>query len=76
MSCQKLTQKRQVLKHMREHGYITTLIATRRYDCYRLSERIRELERDGYFIHHLPIKVRGKRYMGYSLFEQKRARAA
>ncbi len=74
MSCAQLTQKQLVLKHMRQHGYITTLIATRQYDCYRLSERIRELERDGYVIEHLPIRRHGKRYMGYSLFEgRKRA---
>lgn len=76
MSCQMLTQKQLVLRHMRQHGYITTLIACDKYRCFRLSERIRELESDGYVIHHLPIKVRGKRYMGYSLFEHKRARAA
>lgn len=73
MSCAQLTQKQLVLRHMRQHGYITTLIATRKYDCFRLSERIRELEADGYYIHHLPIKVRGKRYMGYSLFAGRKA---
>lgn len=76
MSCPMLTQKQLVLRHMRQHGYITTLIACDKYRCFRLSERIRELESDGYVIHHLPIKIRGKRYMAYSLFEQKRARAA
>lgn len=76
MSCQHQTQKNLVLRHMRQHGYITTRIATKQYECFRLSERIRELERDGYVIHHLPVKIRGKRYMAYSLFEQKRARAA
>lgn len=73
MSCQ-LTQKQLVLKHMEQHGYITTLIACDKYRCFRLSERIRELEADGYVINHLPIKRNGKRYMGYSLFEgRKRA---
>ena len=60
---------------MRQHGYITTLIATKQYDCYRLSERIRELERDGHIINHVPIVRRGKRFMGYSVVEG-RTRAA
>jgi hypothetical protein len=75
MSCQR-TQKQQVLKHLREHGYITTFIAFKRYAITRLSERIRELEADGHVINHVPIMRNGKRYMTYSLYEQKRARAA
>lgn len=76
MSC-KQTQKQQVLHHMRTKGSITTLIATKRpYLCFRLSERIRELERDGFLINHTPVEKRGRRYMAYSLIEGKRARAA
>lgn len=71
-----MTQKEQVLHHMRNRGSITTLIATKRYQCFRLSERIRELERDGHLIHHHPIDKNGRRYMSYSLVEWKRARAA
>lgn len=66
MSCQ-LTQKQQVLRHMRRHGYITTLIACDKYRCFRVSERIRELEADGHVIKHIPIKQNGKRYIAYSL---------
>lgn len=75
MSCQHATQKQLVLKHMRQRGRITTLIATRLYDCFRLSERIRELERDGHLIAHTPVTDNGKRYMAYSLV-QGRKRAA
>lgn len=68
MSCP--TQKQAVLNHMRTRGSITTLIATRRpYFCFRLSERIRELERDGYVINHTPVAKNGRRYMAYSLVE-------
>jgi hypothetical protein len=73
MSCQ--TQKSLVLRHMRERGSITTLIATKRYLCFRLSERIRELERDGHLINHTPVEKNGRRYMAYSLVEA-RTRAA
>jgi hypothetical protein len=73
MSCQ-LTQKQLVLSHLRNRGSITTLIATKRYLCFRLSERVRELERDGFLINHAPIHKNGRRYMSYSLVEgRKRA---
>jgi hypothetical protein len=73
MSCNQ-TQKQMVLGHLRTRGSITTLIATKRYLCFRLSERIRELERDGHLIHHTPVEKNGRRYMAYSLVEgRKRA---
>lgn len=76
MSCY-ATQKQLVLKHMRQHGAITTLDGFREYRICRLSERIRELERDGHVINHKPVERRGKRYMAYSLVcGQARRRAA
>lgn len=68
------TQKQSVLHHLRYHGSITTLIATRDYRCFRLSERIRELERDGHLINHTRVEKNGRHYMAYSLVEgRKRA---
>jgi len=75
MSCQHATQKNLVLKHMRQHGAITTLIAFRKYLVCRLSERIRELEQDGHVINRGDIKKNGKHYTAYSLIEY-RKRAA
>lgn len=75
MSCRK-TQKAQVLAHMRKYGHITTLIAFRRYDICRLSERIRELEEDGHHINKPRTTRNGKTYSVYSLVEWKQARAA
>lgn len=69
MSCEHQTQKQMVLNHLRIRGSITTLIATSRYKCFRLSERIRELERDGHLINHVRIEKNGRRYMAYSLVE-------
>jgi hypothetical protein len=71
----KQTQKQLVLHHLRNFGSITTLIATKRYLCFRLSERIRELERDGHLINHTPVEKNGRRYMAYSLVEGKRKAA-
>lgn len=75
MNCERQTQKQMVLTHLRTRGSITTLIATKRpYYCFRLSERIRELERDGHLINHTPVEKNGRRYMAYSLVEgRKRA---
>lgn len=68
------TQKALILKHLKTRGSITTLIATKRYRCFRLSQRIIELERDGFLINHTPINRNGRRYMAYSLIEgRKRA---
>jgi hypothetical protein len=75
MSCQHATQKQLVLKHMRTHGSITTLIAFSKYQVCRLSERIRELEQDGHVINRGDIKRNGKHYTAYSLIEYRRRAA-
>jgi hypothetical protein len=71
----KVTQKQQVLEYMRTRGSITTFIAFDEFDICRLSERIRELERDGHLIHHTPITHNGKSYVAYSLVEGERKAA-
>lgn len=75
MTCRR-TQKEQVLNHLSQYGSITTLIAFKRYVITRLSERIRELERDGHLINHTRITRSGRTYVAYSLVEGKQARAA
>jgi len=65
----KVTQKDQVLDYMRTRGSITTFIAFDEFSICRLSERIRELERDGHLILHTPITRDGKSYVAYSLIE-------
>ncbi len=63
------TQKSLVLNHLRTRGSITTFVAFDEYSICRLSERIRELERDGHLINHTPITHNGKSYVAYSLVE-------
>lgn len=70
------TQKQQVLRHLRQFGSITTFIAFKRYSITRLSERVRELERDGHLINHQRITRNGRTYTVYSLVEWKQAKAA
>lgn len=69
------THKELVLHHMKTRGSITTLLATFRYKICRLSERIRELERDGYLINHTSITRDGRTYTAYSLVGCKRKAA-
>lgn len=69
------TQKAMILKHLKTRGSITTLIATKQYQTFRLSQRIIELERDGYLINHTPVSKNGRRYMAYSLVQGKRKAA-
>jgi len=75
MSCRD-TQKNLILRHLRKHGWITTLIAFKQYQVCRLSERIRELEHDGHLINHPRVTRNGKSYTVYSLVQGRQARAA
>lgn len=60
-------QKDQVLMHMRKVGAITPLEALRKFNCWRLASRIKELKRDGWLINSTMVKRHGKRYASYSL---------
>lgn len=51
-----MNQKQRVLNYLKT-GELTQLEAFNRLGCCRLSERIRELEADGYLIEHLSVKV-------------------
>lgn len=72
----KATQKQLILHHLRNYGSLTTLVATKRYNICRLSERARELIKDGYCINRPRIRKNGHSITAYSLVEGKRARAA
>ena len=43
----KLTQCDKVLRHLRDHGYITSLEAINEYGILRLSARIADLKKQG-----------------------------
>lgn len=72
----RVTQKSLILDHLKKRGSITTLIATGSYRCFRLSERIRELERDGFLINHTRVEKYGRHYMAYSLVSGKQQKRA
>jgi hypothetical protein len=62
-----MKQKQQVLDHLKNHGSLTTLIACEQLRCFRLSERIRELERDGHLINRCRVQKGNRNYTAYSL---------
>jgi len=52
-----MSQKTQILEHLKEHGSITPLEALRLFGCFRLAARIHELRRkEGW-----PIQERDER---------------
>ena len=64
-----MSQNAQILNWLETHDSgLSTLEAFQLFQCCRVSERIRELERLGYLIEHEPEKTpRGKRIMRYKL---------
>ena len=47
-----MSQKSDILTYLEKHGQITPLEALHWFGCFRLSERIRELEAEGVKIKH------------------------
>jgi len=63
-----MTQNAQLLSYLETHDGISTLEAMERLRILRLSQRVIELEHQGYLIEHQPEKTsQGKRIMRYRL---------
>ena len=66
-----MSQKQQILEHLKEGRSITPLGALNVYGCFRLSARIYELRQEGYDIKTETItkkgRVRDKEYAKYIL---------
>ena len=64
------TQNARLLVWLESHDGVTTAEATAGMKCYRLSERIRELEALGYRISHTPeVTSTGARVIRYRLLK-------
>lgn len=61
-----MTQKQQILKHMRTIGSINPMIAQKRYGIMRLAARIDELNAE-HVISSVMVYRNCKRYAAYSL---------
>lgn len=62
-----MSQKQNILSHMKTYGTITPLEALQKYGCFRLGARIADLKEDGLIIKTEMVKENGKRYARYSL---------
>ncbi len=64
----KKSQRDLILNYLQNVGTITPIEALHGFGCFRLSERIREIEALGYQVEHIPFKTpTGKRVMSYRL---------
>lgn len=70
-----MTQKELILQFMRRHGVITPMLAFRQLNVCALSQRCREIQKDGYLLNKIWIQRQGKRFRGYSLVEGARKAA-
>lgn len=66
----KLTQCDRILRHLRDHGYITSLEAVNEYGIMRLAARIGELRERGYHIRsmHTTGKNRYGENINYAVY--------
>lgn len=72
------TQCEKILRHMREVGPITQLIAAKSFGCFRLAARIADLEGRGYAIRHELVFDKNEdghtiHYARYSLIKEQMA---
>jgi len=65
-----MTQREQILAHLRQHGEITPLEALQQYGCYRLGARIYDLRQEGHDIKDVGQRANGKRWARYVLIGQ------
>ena len=63
----KLSQEEMILQHLKEGKAITSLDALRRFNCFRLSDRIFRLRKEGHEIITTNITKGGKTFAEYSL---------
>ncbi len=69
-----MSQYADILNHCRGGNAITSMVAMQRYGCCRLSERVRELERQGHKFNRAIITIinrHGRKitFTAYSLIE-------
>jgi len=55
------TQNQEILSYLKTGKAISASVALRKYRCFRLAARIRDLKDDGYNIVSIPKKQRSKR---------------
>ena len=64
-----MTQNERILEYLRSHDGITTMEAGDKLRIFRLSERIRELESEGFKFSHTPETTQNARVIRYRLLK-------
>lgn len=62
-----MSQTKEILKHLQDHGSITAMESLKKQKCFRLSARILNLRLEGHQITTVMIDKNGKRYAKYVL---------
>ena len=61
-----MTHEEIIIKHLKEHGKITSLVAMSKYRIMRLASRISDLKRNGYPIEAVTVRNKnGKHWAEY-----------
>jgi len=63
-----LSQNERILHYLESGKKITPLGAWNRFDCMRLSARIIDLRKLGYYFEVTMVKKNGKRFAQYQLY--------
>jgi hypothetical protein len=60
-----MTQKQRIRAHLLRHNSITPMEALRKYRCFRLAARIRNLKDEGFSVRTVMCERRGTRFAKY-----------
>lgn len=72
MNNKKPSQREQILKHLESGKTITPLEALNLFDCFRLSDVIFKLRKEGYDIRTKDLKVKSNKIVAqYSIYQMK-----
>jgi len=62
-----MSQGEQILQHMRIHRAIDPITALKKYSCFRLAARIKDLRNDGHNVKTHKVKQDNKTFAVYTL---------
>lgn len=60
-----MTQNEVILRHLEQHGKITSIVAMHKYRIMRLASRINDLRRNGYRIESVTMSNKRKHWTEY-----------
>ena len=60
-----MTQNEVILRHLEQHGKITSIVAMHKYRIMRLASRINDLRKKGYRIESVTMRNKRKHWTEY-----------